>query len=188
MSYMSYDMGSIEPKEAKRLLKRYEPMVHHIVSKFCVSKGHFSGVDNQDLLQVGRIGVLQGIVTYKEGKKALDTWVYQIARQHVSEEVRRASGISRDDWTAGRWNNNYGARMLSQDHPEYKELPGGHEEPRAHARMVAMEQAEKVPERYKELTELYAQGFTLDEIASWTGISRQAVYWKLQAARRKWNI
>ena len=72
-------------------LEQFEPLVRKIAQPFYGTTSH----SYEDWYQVGRIGIIKAVRSFRPGGKALRHWVYLAIHRELIDEMRKATGRRR---------------------------------------------------------------------------------------------
>lgn len=148
-------------------LENHIPMVQSIVNSFYIPKG----LDRDDLVQVGLIGIWKASKTYKPNKNTkFSTYAYVAARNEILHLLRKQSRLKPEQ------------NRLLERHAETYEIEQG---------VIDRFIKEDLEEEEETLIRLLYQGYTQREIAKVLGLTQPSVCQRIRRLRikgqRKWG-
>lgn len=168
------DLAEINEVEATRLLQQMQPALRAIVRKH--RRRYLSGLDLEDLYAIGRLAIMEALVTYQPLRGcALTSWAGRLAYWRIGEAVKQAAQPQEVELEE--------SFDIATSVPSVESLVAAREELRL--TQVALCQTANLSVRRQEIVRLRANGQTLESIAKSLGVSRPFIHREYHAALRE---
>ena len=154
------DMAEVPESTARELVERYEPLVRRMAFSFRFA-------DQDELWLVGRIGIIEAFVTFREHHGVpIKQWTQVVVRQRMVGVMERAKRI-----------------RLREHHYETEPATNGRSDPeRAHLMSELMNALVHLSPRHQAVISGRIRGQTLEQVGEQLGISTARVHQEQKAA------
>lgn len=158
----------------EQLVSNYKGLIRSYANRF-----YLVGGDKDDLLQEGMLGLFYAITYYDESKGSFPAFVELCVLRQILDAVKRDNGVKQKPLY------NYVELEVATDWEDGKSNPLENLLQKEYAEKFSSFLNEKLTPYEKQVLELFADGYSYDDIATTTNKSYKAVDGALQRARKK---